>query len=797
MKYYSSILIGCAFLLFTVVISLVGLTVVPIDQYYKRHYLPWCQEKPDITKLRSWNIDDSRDGDCLLQLPYTVRDHLIVWEKNGRSGSPISFDTLLAYQMGNEYNYSNGLLMPISKILIKYLPGQYHKVSYIAINLTAGLWGTFIFIILWLISDRLFQSPFYNSLIGISANPVLWLSCQETFCMGLAGFMMIALALLLLGDYKILTKLKIVGYHLLAVAGGVLILRSGIFQYFVYLPLLYLIFSPVLIKHVSFRLFVTAGLSISISYLIEFNNLLGIVDLLNTSNKVLGEPTLIEDRGYNLLPFNTIISMPLLMPLMEKFGGIFCRAISYLASLPTQGPFHYIGFSVGILAIIRFWELKNNWLKICLILIVLYYMGPLQYLLSVTVPILFATESSSRIWQFLYIIAVFLAVDCFHKEYYEKHKRVIMFSAIGVLLVSFLQVEAFYFMTRRFFWIIGFIQVISSLLLCFYFYLKIKPIKIAFIAILIGIVSLTRGFIIGDQCLFPMPVVYGVPRSALSEQIDFKPDSVGALAVQENDSMETLHPNFWYDYDVRSVHAYRNPYHRNFTYLFWYQWCSYNPEANPIKNIRKELQYQIRYDWLEPIKFKESLSPETYRFFDLCGVDYLATGRNASLKDKSFKIVYEKNGLKIWKRESKIEPLRIVSNSVISGGLDKDFKELFSKDFDLNKKAIINKLVTVHPKKSVIESVYFEQNAIKIKVNGAGGLLCTNIPYYDNFRIEEVNVDKDVEKIVVNTAFLGFCVSAEKGIHIYKIYFKPYDVFENIDLFLRLRSGCAANDYLN
>jgi len=345
---------------------------------------------------------------------------------------------------------------------------------------------------------------------------------------------------------------------------------------------------------------------------------------------------------------------------------------------------------------------------------------------------------------------------------------------------------------------IGFIQVISSLLLCFYFYLKIKPIKIAFIAILIGIVSLSRGFVfIGDQCLFPMPVVYGIPRSDLSEQIDFKPDSVGALAIQENDSTETLHPNFWYDYSVRSVHAYRNPYHRNFTYLFWYQWRSDNPEANPIKNIRKELQYQIRYEWLDPVKFKESLSPETYRFFDLCGVDYVATGRNTSLKDKSFKIVYKKNGLKIWKRERKITPIRIVNEYIKSEGLDADFKKLFSKDFDLNKKAITNKSITLHPQKSVIESVNFEKDILTIKVKGTGGLLCTNIPYYDNFRIEEVNTDKDIEKIIVNTAFLGFCVSTEKGIHKYKIYFKPYNIFENIDLFLRLRSGRAANDYLN
>lgn len=132
-----------------------------------------------------------------------------------------------------------------------------------------------------------------------------------------------------------------------------------------------------------------------------------------------------------------------------------------------------------------------------------------------------------------------------------------------------------------------------------------------------------------------------------------KKDDVGALIINYSDAeRNSFHPNFWYSEGIRSINAYRNPIPKEYSQLFWYQYYSNDIDQLNRTSSEEELNRTIQNNWLLPTPiYNNQFSKVTERFFDLTGVNIIASKQEQIIINKGWNLRNEYDGIRIWSRE--------------------------------------------------------------------------------------------------------------------------------------------------
>ncbi len=773
----ASLALGLLFLVAAVVFSLLGYTVVPVDQYARRDYNPWAEQSTEMKQVRGWNYKDYRNGDAVFLFPYIVRDHLEVMQH--QQPARFSYTTILGFPQGPEADFSRGLSPPLARWVAGTWPEMnLHRVSYITMNLTAGFWGMVAFALLWLLAQAWWGRPMYGALLGFAANPVLYIGVEESFLVALVGVLGVTTAVM----WGMRAEEQKKGLpRLLALVGGmlgaVMVARGGVPQFYLYLPLLYLFAAPYLIRKVSLRFYVLFGTCCAMGYVIELPFFLDLVATLNASSKAVGEAPSLLDRGYALFPIESIMPLPVVEFAVDRTANP--RSSIYVGSeilvdvhrfLSGKSAHYFIGFPVAALALIGWTRLKDVFLKGFILVVVLYHMGPVQYLLAISVGGPFATESSIRMIQVVYVMVMFLAVFALHQGLHEKQRIWLLRLVYAVFGITLFQV---FFVGYKYgqVWAEGTLQLF--VLGVFYLFLTKEEARrsVAVVAILLCTVSVSKGFVTENQTVWPYPMRVGEPPAHLLVGIDIDAHSVGALVMDAAEPRGMLHPHFWYDYGVKSIHAYRNPYPRRYAYLYWYQWLSNQPGGIPEGDLEDELRLPIKQDFLLPVPVSATYAPATQRFFDLTGISLLASGSLDTLAVAGTQLVRDTLGVKIWTRDLDVAPFRVVSTVRRVSGVDAAIRAVFEPSLDLATTAVVEGGVTVETGTGQVQTVAYEGDAVAVTVEGAG-LLCTNIPYYQGLVVEDMRTGERLPTMVTNGAFLGVALPGHAEPHTLRIRYE-------------------------
>lgn len=774
--------IGSIFILYSVIITVLGYTVVPVDQFYKRQYLPWMNQSQEITYSHSWNFGDYRDGDALFEHAYDLIE-TVKQSKNNNLNEDIviTTNTSLGYPLGPGYAYFRGTAIPIAEFLLYFYPQEYEKVAYYSINLSAGFWGFLSFVILWLISYLINGRSWYNLIVAIAANPLIFLNVQENFLMAVTGSLLIGFSIVTLVTKN---NIKLSNYiiYFSAFLGSLIIYRSGIFQFYLYIPLLYAILSFYLIKHISFKNYLYVGISIVLAIVIESNFIYWTLDFLKNSNKAMqGGPTSLISRGYAPIPLRSIIEIPTLEPFFNRYLPDYHK---YLKIIP--GSNIVFGLPLFVLGSISLFKSTDRYLKLSILFPILYWMGPVQYLLSIIIGGPFKTETSIRMDIFVYIFFTFLAVYSLKNNLFNQYKKkIVIFSLIGLfILVS--QVITLFILTYFYkfenkgvmIWSSGISQIISIFL--FIYFLKKKDNVNQFIlaTAFILIIPLSNAFFFsGNQALVPYPIAIGVKQNkSLSQSL--RKDDVGALIIDSNEKGSSFHPNFWYSEAIRGIHSYRNPFPKEYSQLFWYQYYSNGIDMLKRISSEEELNNNIRNNWLLPIPvYNNQLSIETERFFDLTGVNIIASKQERTIISKGWKMKNEYDGVRIWSRERPFEPIRIACQWNIMHTDFNMIKSILKSDIDLGEVVFLEDTSNIFKceDNSQINRISIDKNGkTYIDFHGAGGVLVTNFTYIKGWQATNLSTSENIETFRCNYAFL--CLKLPKEYKKYNIkinYHRP------------------------
>jgi hypothetical protein len=806
-----SLIIGSIFIIFMLLISLLGYTVVPVDQFYKRGHLPWANISPEIGTSNNWNYGDYRNGDALFETSYYIIETLKQKSSSDFLEKPsYSLETALGYPLGPSYSYNSGITLPIAELLLIMNPGQYEKATYSAMNLSAGFWGFLAFVILWLMSYLIIGKSIYNFIVAIAANPMIFLCITEPWLMSIVGCLIIALSLVILIKNKD-RKGYCYASFFIAFIGSVIIYKSNIFQIFVYVPLFYILSSFYLIKVTSLKKYIYLGLSIVFGILLNIEKLYWSFDFLQQSNKAIsGYAPSILNRGYAALPIQSMIELPLLdyiqktLPAIQK---IFSDQLAQYISFLIPKTYLLFGLPIFLLGLIGLLKIKNNHLKIILFLVILYWIGPFQYVLSVTIGGPFKTETSIRIVYFVYILFVFLAAFSLKNNLFVDYKNMLIFLSLLCSICLITQIFAIsYFgsplINERFLiWTSGIIQLVT--IFFFICFLKYKGNKNKIILILLIVfmllIPVSNGFFYrGNQSLVPEPIEIGIPQNKILKNSFNGNQNVGALIVNAKDGTTgSFHPNFWNinSERVTNIHAYKNPFLKEYSQLFWYQYSS-NDKINYGDNRSSEEEFSkvIRNNWLSAIPISNgSFSKETERFFDLTGVNLIATKQNVHIQNPEWNIVGNYEGVKIWHRFRNFEPIRGICkyNIIYENNSDiTTLKKLLSDEsMNIENEALLTNEIEVNecmasPK---VRDVKIGKNGIiLIDVEGGGGLIVTNYVFNNGFQALDTLTNQKIQIIKVNHAFIGLKLPKELKLYKIKMFYEKPKLF---------RSGFSINIY--
>jgi hypothetical protein len=758
---------GMVFIIYSIIITILGFTIVPVDAFYTRAYTPWADENTSLSASRHWNIGDYREGDALFEYAYHIIDTLKQLERNSTNKDVVySFETALGYPLGPGFGYSSGVAFPLARLFLKALPGQYEKCAYYAINISAGFWAFLAFVVLWLLGYFLFGRSYYNPIIGLAANPIFFLSVQESWMMSITGCLIILLAIVMMIKQQKLSPVICI----LAFLGSMVAYNSGIYQFFVYIPLLYIMSSLYLIKVLSLRRYLILGLCIGVGILVDIDKLYWTYMFIKQSTKNVG--SMIPDiaaRGYATFIFQSMIELPNIKNLIGKM-------------MPVQN--FLFGMPVFIFGCIGWFKLSSKNLKIFVLLILLYWMGPLQYLLSL-IPGPFRTETSIRMGYFVYICFVYLAVYSLKYELFKKHRELILkIVAVCTTILTYKVVK--YIISgvtehSLIIWTTGIIQLITGVFLLFFLKYKMYS-KRSIVIIFMILIPFSNGFLfIGSQTLVPYPVKIGVVKEKIPFSNNKTNHYVGALVVDGNGQGTTFHPDFWYTHgtDIPSVNAYRNPYIKEYAELFWYQYSKNVFIGQNGISSQEDLNKLIRENWLLPIPiYNGIITKETERFFDLTGVNLVASKSDVIIHNPGWKVISQYKNINIWLRERKYNPIRIIGPDNIVYDKSNDFsvvKKLLSDDsFNLEHDVILSKGIRINPldKSTKILDVRIQNGAIELNVEGVGGLIQTNYTYNQGIKAYDVTTNRKLEVVRVNHAFLGIKMLNDKESHMIKIVYE-------------------------
>lgn len=740
---------GALFFIYCLLLCFLGQTIVPVDRLYIRGNMPWKQVDPELSTSRLWNLNDNRSGDAIYQTPYAIKDQVRSQEQK------FSYESSLGYPQKVEYGVARGLTVPITLLLKKFLNLSDNQAVLYSTNLVCGIWSWVSFILLWLIGFLLFGTNPFNWVLAIICHPTIIVDGQESWLIGLTGILMVLLAIVYTireSDFdsnKFWKDKKYLLSFCLATLGTILMFRSMIFHYYLYVPMLFLFSYPIFHEKEKRSLFIYLGIALTAGLLIELSSFLDMYENLAVSNKSLKTASSISDRGYAFFPVQQLYQFSLYKPIIQYFK-ISWNWVDYFFSR----PYPFLGFNVLALGLIGLIGRSKGFLFFA-IFVILYWMGPSQYLLSILFKGPFATESSGRMGQFVMILLSCLAIGCLLEKSYLKYAKYLkMFLIAGILFLTGQMIVAF--IRWQNFTTGGFFELIAAV--SFLLYLSNLKYKKLIFPALVSIPLSVMFFFAGKQTLQPFPAsLFDLDKKEFN--FSLSPGDVGALVKPVKKNRKELHPTFWYNFDIRSLHAYRNPYHFGYTLLFWSQW-DHNQKISPDN---EKLLLRTRLDRLIPLKYNDGkLNYRAERFLDLTGANVVALPAEHAFKEVGWDQVYLGNGIRVYKRDRVANPFRFVSSAILTKDVFDSVNKIYESDsFNWVNMIVSNQAIGVDQfGDGRVIHVDYKASKLKIKTQGQG-ILLTNVVYYKGMKVADLSKNLKFNTFECNASFL--CVIVDNN----------------------------------
>jgi hypothetical protein len=745
-------------------------TFVPIELQEMRGFVP---SNSELKTTYSKFYDSHRDADNYFYHTKRVSETF----KYGIEGSTnYSLDTMLGYPIGPEIENTSGIGDLITKALLYCCTNDSYKASLISSDLTLVLWSIISFCTLILVGVYLGFSNKLSSVLAIICNPAFFAYSFEGTLMSIVGSQLVFLSILLI-------KNKNFYGYLFAFFGSYTIFNSNDYHFFLYFPITLLVFTPYIIKILQIKNSIYLFILIGIPFLMNIDKFIWINDLLSSSLQKTDLETLLIKRSYHPLLISGLIELPLMKMIGTQIPYENLRdLISFL--FPTTAIL--IGYVVGILGLVSIYDLKNRYVSIPIILLILYWVGPFHFILSL-ISDTYQAETSIRINLILYMILSTLALYLINSKAVLKYKKFLIKASAIILIVCIAQflLISIYDLVRGIgvIWFSGITQIASIIL--FLVFLNRNQKRYIFIAILL--LPISNAFFFNGMRTFQSHDYRDLieMNSVLNGQ--FKTRDV-AMLISSKNAKSSMHANALMQAKVRTIQAYLKPSPELYSRLYWQQYFSYDADFDQSM-VEENIIEQVKYmDMTGPtIINKNELSLETENFMLLSGVNKIITTDEITLDTSKYSMVFTGYGINIF--EPNILPrwiygsCTIININNVSGllkeaGLKVDINErnrIFSQE---NKSNIYCK------SKPKVSNIRINKNSSEIIFNISGaGIVFLNLSFNKNLEAYNNQTNKKLEIIRCNIAFS--CVKADKinGIDEIRIRYERPSLMKLFDLY--------------
>ena len=656
-------LAGCI-LAYCIVLSLAGYTIVPIELGENRGLLPWGHEqelRPDL------GASYKRDGDSFFEHFFYIN----LLHELAESGVENGYDNRVAlgYEHGFRFANCSGLSLVIAEFLHSFNV-EFTRSTLYAINLSAGIWGALIMILIWLLGSIWWRKGFSLSVffgLSICVHPLFFLSSQEPWLIAFASFLLLLLAISYAWKGESLFALG------LAFASSVLLWYGRIFQFYIYIPVI--VFAVAVVFYRRRRSYWPLIFGFVLGVLPFIASLQDLYQSLGISNKNLEVLPPVEMRKYAGLLLGSVIEIPqqIAMLITSKLGMGHHRYWLIHNTVPFLGAvLILIGLPRAIVS------LKGIWL-IGFALLILYWLGPLHWLLTFPEWSPVRSETSIRAGYLLMPLLGYFTLE--RLSMLKKVSTVVLFSFVIIGVANLLMA----FFSFRFLelgctaaLVLGAHGLLSAAILHSDQHRSIPGSLVLLLTIpFLVAFSNTKGGILH-------PSKTTVVDTQIAQSFSFRSNNIAVLAQAEPRLVHNLHPNFIYLFDkIRSVHAYRNPFNKSYSELFLA--ARRYVRFGKISLSDKEYNISLRNNWLGPFNYQNG--PEELRrlerILQLFGASHVFSPSLDSLTAEFLHPEGSFEGVDLFTVKGSVENVRPVTGfHQIERENYASLEVLFGKDFD-------------------------------------------------------------------------------------------------------------------
>lgn len=753
-------------------------------------------------KYHPWKIEENKDGFSIYGYKHNGHDQVMQFFFNRADDHQTGFDKnsySINWQLGLPKN-TRAEFSNLTETYFYKLVSSFKKNNSIFENVQlANNFSSFCifivgFLLVQIILNKIFNKKIENIFFSVILNPVFFLPSEEGWYMPVLSIYFFVLSFLICTKKEFSLK-EYLFVFILCFTSGHLIINSMSFHFWLYPIVVGLIFSFYIYQKIGNKIFFLS-LGFLISILINFSLIIETLNSLNIS------PSKLEiNKFYNNLASleYAMIPMGYFIPNVIFFDFFKLTNLNFfpINSILNIGEGHF-GFSILIMATYGFLNIKNNQLKIAIILCALYWMGPLQMLLRIIIGGPFLTETSvgGRFGTLIYIIFNSLSIFAYYKI---KNTEIILNKSISLknitlLVITFVIFQFFFLLLEYKIFLFSIIFLISSG--CFYLFLNNKNYFFLFVSIIfIPFYNTISKY--GKNSIYPNDVAN--LNKKIFNNNNFNQNDIGVIANSYDGRWyikSPIHPNTLMLFNIRSLNGFVTPTNKFYLTLYNYQWMTNWPNKNiediinpKKKNSSKKIEnteYLLKYShrhYTFPIPISNNVfSTQTEKFFDLTGVQYIFTNELVNLTN-DYQLIKFEDKIKIWKRLKKTEPISLVCEYKLREYNISSIEELLSKNFKLNKEAIVYEPIKIkkcdkHTKIKSYEIKKNNKNFFIVKLTNPSGIIKTNF-VWNNFLSAKNKNNKKVKTIMCNGSFT--CIIPKKNTReIFLSYTRP-EIVKRID----------------
>jgi len=670
-----------------------GYTFQVVDQIYCRGHLPWSVEY-SVGPCVDRSGDDLFENDFIeTELQYlSDNPHQQTYSERVMNGYPMksaySADTFTFFHLLSRF-------LPTTSSII------FSALLMLFVSFTLG----------YALARSLSFDWRYSIIAGFLSLTPSYVGLFEAW-----NHALIAYELLWLGIIRFYRYAERYLFALCAFLGASMIILSSIYQLYLYAILnaaFFIVFYLAVQakqekKKILVAFLVVAGVFLSAA-MVWNASLSQHLSYLKDSNKVnlqLPFTELIRRKGYALDPlgwagsemviahravFHRILSAPVFRHVQAFQSGYVSPGIGYLLLL-----------FVGLVCL---WKKKGLYRAYAGLVLFwfLYFTGPLQFLLTMTVGGPFKSETSIRASYLFFLFGVFAVLYVLRgiargSVNLSKHTKVVLWlSAAYVLCISLVLFIADFFKSAVFS-TAPYSALAAVAFLAGLWYVQRQKMRLAQTCLIVSVLLPTAA----QLFLGATPAVFSLhanklyfPQTAFAQALDRYPD-IERIALIQTPSGGSLHPNTAILLGRAGVNAYRNP-----TDRYYLEFAKYHELlANGIPNTAdafRQFRASVMYPHNGVVAMaltdnQFTLTEATSRYFDLLAVDGLITSHDLLIKDADWEKVASTNELALWRRIGDPPTFFFATNTL---AIEKDAERLAyiftSQTFDPGRDAVLER----------------------------------------------------------------------------------------------------------